>query len=449
MGTSAPFLWSDFKSSLLKKKNNDTVLKSWLDSVLSTEAQKHKNHVLFVVNVPSDLHKKWLQAHVADDFQNKLARHFKEPCRVKLEVVPQLPTLKKPSKPTYSPTPSASTSLFNPEYIFDNFIAGTENQFVYKACLSVTEPKISFNPLFIYGPSGLGKTHLLNAIGQKILQKNPDRKVLYLSAERFLNECVQSIQKKEMHEFRKKYRKSCSVLLVDDIQMITKGEAVQEEFFHTFNDLLNNKIQIVICCDKTPSQIPRLEERIKTRFEGGLLADISHPHFETRLAIIKHKTKLKGLFLSESFQKKVAQTCLSSIREIEGVLNKVKMMSELHGGGLSCEQLEPLLKGLAQPDLTAEEIQKRVAHKFGLSCDKLKLQTRKKHIVRARQTAMYFIKKHLKISLNDVGVLFNKKDHTTVLNSIRKVEKLQTENAEFSVIFKDLDKEIHNFNRRV
>ncbi len=441
-----PF-WSNFKSSLLKKKGQDSVLKTWLESVISAQLEKKEEAYLFTVQTPSEFHKKWLQENLLEELVASLKMFYKKPCRVQFEITPYLP-FKTKRMGLEKPLPSfEKPNLFNPEYLFENFIVGSHNEFAHGACLEIVKNTQSFNPLFIYGPSGLGKTHLLNAIGQKILKDNPQTKIRYLSAERFLNECIQSIQKREMPLFRKKYRNNCDVLLIDDIQMIAKGEAVQEEFFHTFNELQNHGARIVLCCDRTPCHIHRLEERVKTRFEGGLIADIFYPDMETRLAIIKYKLNKKGLFLSEELSSQVAQTCKNSVREIEGVLNKIKMMSELHGGALSSSHLQNILKDIAQPALTAEEIQKMVSKSFNLPVEDLKSPTRKKNIVIARQTAMYFIKKYLKKSLSDIGFLFHKKDHTTVINSIKKVEKLKSESLEFKRLFKHIDNDIHKYNR--
>ncbi len=442
-----PF-WSNFKTSILKKKNQDSFFKTWLESVISVQAEKKGNQHVFTIQTPSELHKKWMQENLLEDLRISLKNFYKAPFNVHFEITPCLPFKTNPINPAKKNLPLEKTaSFFNPDYVFENFIVGSHNEFAYSASLEMVKGTSSFNPLFIYSPSGLGKTHLLNAIGQKILQNEPRTKIRYLSAERFLNECIQSIQKKEMSLFRKKYRNNCDVLLIDDIQMIAKGEAVQEEFFHTFNDLQSQGARVVLCCDKPPGHINRLEERVKTRLEGGLISDIFYPDIETRLAIIKHKINKKDLVLSEDLCFQIAQTCKNSVREMEGVLNKIKMMSELHGGGLPTSHIQNILKDIAQPELTANEIQKKVSEVFHLSVEDLKSQTRKKNIVIARQTAMYFIKKYLKKSLSDVGALFYKKDHTTVINSIKKVEKLKAENPDFKNLLKNIDNDIHKYNR--
>jgi len=446
LNTEIGTFWSHFKSSVLKEKKQDSFFKSWLESVVATKIEKKQGSYWFTLQAPSELHKKWVQNNLLEDLSSSLKSFYKKPCKVCFEIAPFLPFKTQPVG-FKVPTHKTTSPIFNPEYTFSNFIVGSHNEFAHSASLTLTQGTASFNPLFIYGPSGLGKTHLLNAIGQEILKKKPQTKIHYLSAERFLNECIQSIQKKEMAFFRKKYRNNCDILLIDDIQMIAKGEAVQEEFFHTFNDLQTNKASVVLCCDKAPCHIPRLEDRIKTRLEGGLLADIFYPDLETRLAIVKDKLQKKDLYLSEDLCHQVAQTCKNSVREIEGVLNKIKMMSELHGGAISSTHIETILKNISQPDLTAERIQKMVCESFNLSLEDLKSQTRTKHIVTARQTAMYLIKKNLKKSLSDIGLLFNKKDHTTVINSIKKVEKLSAENPEFKNKLQHIHNDIHKYSK--
>ena len=315
----------------------------------------------------------------------------------------------------------------------------------YGACQAVAKHKRageSLNPLFIYGPSGLGKTHLLNAIGQQNLEIYPQNKVLYLSAERFLNEYIMSIQNKQMNQFRKKFRKSCDLLLMDDVQIIARGKGIQEEFFHTFNELYSQKTQIVVCCDQSPGNVPHLEDRIKTRLEGGLMADISYPDKETRLAILKNKTKEKNIFLSSQSLDQIAQVCRKSIREIEGVLNKIKIMTELHNGRLSFKDIEKILKTIRK-ELTVKEIQKNVAKAFDISEEDIKSPSRRKQIITGRQTAMYLIRVNLRKSLNDIGSFFGKKDHTTVLNSIKKVEKLKSEDKDFKRLLESLQRDIH------
>lgn len=444
MEAKARAFWLDFKTHFLKEKRDDQLCRYWLEPIIPSKIEKRGSDFLLTLQTPSDLHKKWLQDNLLEDIYKYLQQFYQGFCKIQLEVAPSLPLPSKGSE-TSPLTNQKKTLFFNPDYVFESFIVGKSNHLAYGASLSVTKSGSgqNFNPLFIYGPSGLGKTHLLNAIGQQSLKNSPQNKVLYLSAERFLNEYISALQNKQMDAFRKKFRKGCDLLLMDDIQIIAKGKGVQEEFFHTFNELYRQQSQIVICCDQSPGSIPHLEERIKTRLEGGLMVDISYPDKETRLAILKTKTKQKGLFLSENGLLQIAKTCRRSIREMEGVLNKIKIMTELHEGQLSLKEIEKILKQV-EGELTVEEIQKKTARAFNLSVEDLKSPSRKKQIVTGRQTAMYLIRKNLKKPLNDISLAFGKKDHTTVLNSIKKVEKLKAEDKEFKRILSVLQKEIHN-----
>ena len=449
MSTNIHTFWINFKNHFLKQnKNNQIPTKSFLDHITPSKIEQKGSYFHLTLQAPSDLHKRWLQ-------ENKLFKHieqyYKENCdqdisHVQLEIIPCLP-LPSPSSRTISPYPIAKSPIFfNPDYTFKTFIVGKNNHIAYGASLAVTRYKKTdekYNPLFIYSPSGLGKTHLLNSIGQRILKNKPKARVIYLSAERFLNEYIMALKNKQMEQFRNKFRKNCDFLLMDDIQIIAKGKEIQEEFFHTFNELYNKQIQVVVCCDQAPSCVPHLEERIRTRLEGGLIADISYPDKETRMAILQSKIERKGLFLSLQSLEQIATSCKRSIREMEGVLNKIKIMTELHEGHLSLKDIEQILKKI-QKDLTIEEIQKIVAKHFNISIDHIKSHSRKKTIVRARQTAMYFIRNYMKKSLSDISVAFGKKDHTTVLNSLRKVEKLRTECRDFKRILENLHQEIHN-----
>lgn len=437
--------WLDFKKLFLKQNGNNRLYRHWLEPITPFKIEKKGGYLQLTLQAPSDLHKKWLQENFLEIFHKYFQNAYKQTCRIQLEVAPRLP-FKKNTIPVKAYSLQKHNIFFNPDYIFENFVVGKNNHLAYGASLAVSKNKTAnknFNPLFIYGPSGLGKTHLLNAIGQKNLKKYPENKILYLSTERFLNEYITALQNRQMDQFRKKFRKNCNLLLMDDIQILSKGKGVQEEFFHTFNELYNQKTQIIVCCDQNPGAIPHLEERIKSRLEGGLMVDISYPDEETRLAILKNKTEQRNLFLSSQSLERIVQTCKGSIREMEGVLNNIKIMTELHEGQISLKEVEKILKKIKK-ELTVEEVKKKVSRSFSIPEEKLMSPSRKKHIVIARQTAMYLIRKNLKKSLNDISTAFGKKDHTTVLNSIKKVEKLKSEDKEFKRLLELLQREIHN-----
>ena len=439
-------LWTELKQNLLSHKKNATVLQSWLNSIQPVSLEEVGGEVLFTLQIPSDLHKKWVQKNILKDLTCQLSSQLGKSCEVCLKVaVPELPIPHQFNKA--QGVKKKNNVFFNSEYTFESFVVGKNNEFAYGACLSIGKFEERFNPLFICGPSGLGKTHLLNAIGQKIQKQTPQARIFYLSAERFLNECIKSIQNKKMGAFQEKYRKNVGVLLMDDIQMIAKGYAVQEEFFHTFNELYHRKVQVVVCCDKFPNQIPNLEERIRTRLDGGLVVDISYPDMETRLAILRSKMDKRNLFISEKLLLKIAMTCGKSVREMEGVLNRIKMMGELHEGGLSQGHIEQILEPLISQECTPEDIQKQVAKTFHINIEDLKGKDRSKNIVTARQTAMFLTKTILRKSLNDVGRLFGGRDHTTVINSLKKVEKMRAQDPSFKRILDNLHRELHSFSK--
>ena len=441
----AKSLWTELKRDLLSHNRNSSVFQSWLNSIHPVSLEENQREILFTLQIPSDLHKRWIQDNVLKDLTRQITHRYQKPCGIQLKVtVPDLPVPLHLRK--IQGVKKTHNVFFNSEYTFKSFIVGKNNEFAYGACLSIANQENRFNPLFICGPSGLGKTHLLNAIGQEIQKKMPRARILYLSAERFLNECIQSIQNKKMAAFQEKYRKSVDILLMDDIQMIAKGCAVQEEFFHTFNELYHRKVQVVVCCDKFPNQIPNLEERIRTRLDGGLVVDISYPDMETKLAILRYKMDQKNLLLSEKFLLKIASSCGKSVREMEGVLNRIKMMEDLHKEDLSSKHIEQVLKSLTPQECTPEDIQKQVAKAFSVCVEDLQGKNRTKNIVTARQTAMFLIKTLLRKSLNDVGRLFGGRDHTTVINSIRKVEKLRREDPVFKRTLDNLHREIHSFS---
>ncbi|MCY4321993.1 MAG: chromosomal replication initiator protein DnaA [Bdellovibrionaceae bacterium] len=439
-------LWLSFKNYFLQEQRENSLHKHWLDSVQILETEKKGSDIKLVLQAPSDLHKRWLQENLLETFYNYTKSFFNLSCKVLLEIkLPNLPYSDQKKVLQLKQAPFSPYSFFNPLYSFENFIVGKNNELACSASLAVTKNNLaqeSLNPLFIYGPSGLGKTHLLNAIGQEAQKNFPKKQFIYLSAERFLNEYISSLQNKKLGIFRKKFRKNCQFLLIDDIQILSRGKEIQEEFFHTFNELYSQKVQIVICSDQNPEKNPFLQERIKTRLSGGLMVDISYPDKETRLAILKDKLNKNKLFLSQESLYLIAQSCKKSIRKIEGVLNKIKIMTDLHGGQITFSEVKNILKD-TQQELSIEEIQIKVTQAFKLSLEELKSPCRKKHIVQARQSAMYLIRKYLKTPLKDISLAFGKKDHTTVLNSIKKVEKLKTENPDFKRLLEDLQKDFH------
>ena len=323
----------------------------------------------------------------------------------------------------------------NPNYTFENFVVGSCNQFAHAASTAVAKNLAkSYNPLYIYGGAGLGKTHLMNAIGHFILNNNRRQKILYITTEKFMNDLINHLQYGKILDFRHKYR-SVDVLLIDDIHYLSGRERTKEEFFHTFNHLYDSQKQIVISSDCPPKEIPNLEERFSSRFEWGLIADLKPPDIETRIAILKKKSEIEGVILAESVALFIADKVHSNIRELEGYLRRVIAYASLKGEpidlDLTREALRSLLDSTSQI-ITVEKIQKFICHKFKIKLDQLKSKNNSPKIAFPRQIAMYLSKELTKVSLPEIGKKFGGKHHTTVIHSIRKIEKLRNKNQEFN-----------------
>jgi chromosomal replication initiator protein len=325
-------------------------------------------------------------------------------------------------------------SNLNPRFTFETFVVGSSNQFAHAAARSVAaNPSRSYNPLFIYGATGMGKTHLMHAIGRELTNKGKIR-VIYTSAERFTNEVVTGIRLERMHQLRARYR-SADVLLMDDIQIIGNKERTQEEFFHTFNELHDAQKQIVVSCDSPPKGIPGLVERLRSRFEWGLLADIQPPDLETKMAILDKKAELDGVKLPEDVRTFMATKSRSNIRELEGALVKLIAYSSLTGAPITMPMAQQALKHMLHEQdrrITIDSIQKTTADKFNIKQSQLKEKSNAKDIVRPRQVAMYLVKELTQASLPEIGRAFGNKHHTTVIHSIRKIEELRSTDSELN-----------------
>jgi len=323
----------------------------------------------------------------------------------------------------------------NPNYTFENFIVGSCNQFAHAAAIAVSKnPAKSYNPLYIYGGAGLGKTHLMNAIGHFTLNKFRRLKILYITTEKFMNDLINHLQYGKILDFRQKYR-SVDVLLMDDIHFLTGRERTKEEFFHTFNHLYDSQKQIVISSDCSPKEIPHLEDRFRSRFEWGLIADLKPPDIETRIAILRNKAELEGVDLPESVALFMADKVHSNIRELEGYLRRVIAYASLKGEkidlDLARDALQSLLDSAAQI-VTVEKIQKIVCHEYKIKLSQLKSKNNSPKVAFPRQIAMYLSKELTQSSLPEIGKKFGGKHHTTVIHSIKKIEKLREQNTEFN-----------------
>ena len=327
------------------------------------------------------------------------------------------------------PPPAAElpVSVFNPRYRFSTFVVGSSNQLAYAASLSIAEnPSGSFNPLFIYGGAGLGKTHLIQAIGQQLRDVSPRRKVVYMSADSFVTELITSIRYDKMQSFRDRYR-SVDALLLDDIQFLAGKERTQEEFFHTFNALYEAQKQIVFTSDAPPKEIPTLEERLRSRFEWGLIADIQPPDLETKVAILRKKAEEKKINLPHEVALFIAERVRSNIRELEGHLNRVSAFASLTGNSLSIDLAKEALKDLLAKDnkpITPNDILKVVAAHYGIKVSDLKSKSNARPIAYPRQVAMYICKELTDLSYPEIGKIFNNKHHSTVMYSVEKIDQL-------------------------
>ena len=321
---------------------------------------------------------------------------------------------------------------FDPRYRFENFVVGNSNQFCHAAARAVAEgPSTSYNPLFLYGGVGLGKTHLMHAIGQHILEHHSELRVIYVPTEQFVNELINSIRFDRMQQFRERYR-TIDVLLIDDIQFIANKERTQEEFFHTFNALYTNQKQIILSSDSSPRNIPTLEERLRSRFEWGLIADITPPELETKVAILRRKAAVEDLDVPDEVNLFIAQNVKTNIRELEGMLNRVVAFSSLTGRAISLELAKDTLKDILPHDKTVgpADIIKFVSRHYGLKVSEIKSRNNSKHIAFPRQVAMYLCKQLTPLSFPDIGKQFNGKHHSTVMYSVEKIDELRSKETE-------------------
>ena len=334
----------------------------------------------------------------------------------------------------------------NPKYVFDSFVVGNSNRMAHAASLAVAEsPAQAYNPLFLYGNSGLGKTHLMHSIGHFILDRNPQAKVLYVTSETFTNELINSIQNNKNEEFRNKYR-NIDVLMIDDIQFISKKEGTQEEFFHTFNALYESNKQIIISSDRPPKEIKTLEDRLRSRFEWGLIADVQPPDYETRIAILKKKAERDNLTVPDDVMAYIATNIASNIRELEGALTRIVAFATLTNQDISIALAENSLKDIFSENsatpLTPELIQQVVAEYYNIRVEDIQGSKKPKNIAFPRQVSMYLCRKLLDISLPKIGESFGGRDHTTVIYAISKIEK-QLESDE------GLQKTVHALEKEI
>ncbi len=326
----------------------------------------------------------------------------------------------------YKETTSGPAPTLNKTYTFETFIVGKNNELAHAAGVGVSKnPGTQYNPLFIYGGVGLGKTHLMHAVGNKLLANNPRLRVLYATSEKFTTDYIEALRQKKIDDFKRRYRQ-VDMLLIDDIQFIAGKEQTQEEFFHTFNELRDKGKQIILTADRLPKDIPAIEQRLVSRFEWGMVADIGAPSLETRIAILKTKLAKSGINLEEKVVQYVAENVINNIRELEGALNKIIVYQQIENGPITFDEVKELLQNIVnakKKTVSIKKIADCVASFYSITTDDLIKQSRRKEYVKPRQAAMYLTRKELGSSYPSIGEFFGGRDHTTVMHGVEKVEK--------------------------
>jgi len=464
--------WNLIKEQIKSRNSENKSLETWLNPVSFVETVGNMDMPRIILGVPNDLSKYFVVENLMENIYGEIAQHYRGPFEVDVVVKKtdqngqeaHINETSYYSENSYEPNrvsqnlqqfqnrvreSSAYKDVLNPEYTFSTFVVGRNTEFAHAASYNVARNpggQNGYNPLFISGPPGMGKTHLLNAVGNYIKSNLPHLKIQYITAERFLNDFIAALKVKETEKFRQKFRDSADVFIVDDVQFIGKGEATQQEFFHVLNTYLDNNKQVVLASDRMPKDILNIDDRNRSRLEWGLIADISMPDLETRMAILRYKAEKKGIRLNEEVIAYVARLSKRSIRELEGKLNTIKMYAELQG--ISTIDIQLAKRVLAnhetQTSISVDDIQKMVADHFKVRITDLKSTTRSKNIVVPRQVAMFLIKKHLDRSLVDIGRIFGGKDHTTVMNAIDRVESKQSQDLDFKNDIEELTTRIHN-----
>jgi len=416
----------------LQKKIDKNSFETWLEP---TTYIGQESNILYV-KVPNSYFKDWLSFHYSSLISSCSQEIFGKVFDINyiFDETPPSFMRKSPQERRVKYGRLLNPNL-NPNYTFNNFVVGSCNQFAHAAAVAVAnKPAKSYNPLYIYGGAGLGKTHLMNAIGHFTLNNYRRFKILYITTEKFMNDLINHLQYGKILDFRQKYR-SVDVLLMDDIHFLSGRERTKEEFFHTFNHLYDSQKQIIISSDCPPKEIPNLEERFSSRFEWGLIADLKPPDIETRIAILNKKAELEKVFLPESVAFYIADKALSNIRELEGYLRRVIAYSSLKGEKIDLDLAKEALQSLLDSTLsiiTVEKIQKIICHNFKIKLSQLKSKNNSPKIAFPRQVAMYLSKKLTKSSLPEIGKKFGGKHHTTVIHSIKKIEKLKSKDSEFN-----------------
>lgn len=436
--------------AIIEKQVSKPSFETWLKS---TKPITFVNETM-IIEVPNDFAKEWLESRYTELIKSNLAHIMEKQVGVTFALPNEnLESFSFPPVTDFKPKSEhiedvAMPTHLNPRYTFDTFVVGNSNRFAHAASLAVAEaPAKAYNPLFIYGGVGLGKTHLMQAIGHYILDQNRATRVVYISSEKFTNELINSIRDDKTVDFRNKYR-NMDILLVDDIQFLAGKERTQEEFFHTFNALYEANKQIIISSDRPPKEIPTLEDRLRSRFEWGLITDIQPPDLETRIAILRKKAQLENLMVPNDVMLYIANRIHSNIRELEGALIRVMAFSSLTNSEITPELAAEALKDIIPPQkpkqITIDLVQKTVGDYFNLRIEEFKAKKRTRAVAFPRQIAMYLCRELTDNSLPKIGEEFGGRDHTTVIHAHEKISSDLNEDANLQSVVKEIQHRILN-----
>jgi chromosomal replication initiator protein len=443
-----PELWTQAVAEI-KERIGRQNYETWIKPI--GFISRNKNEIC--LDVPNKFFRDWLTEHYLVQIQDILSTLAKHDVKVVFEInekTNRQANAEKGVKREERERVQKSNSNLVPKYTFQNFVVGASNQFAHAACVAVAnQPGEHYNPLFIYGGVGLGKTHLVNAIGHQSAQRS-GLKVVYLSSESFMNELIGSLRRDKMDEFKKKFR-NVDILILDDVQFIAGNERTQEEFFHTFNSLYESHKQIVITSDKFPKEIPGIEDRLRNRFEWGLIADIQPPDMETRVAILQKKAENEGVQLPHDVAFFLASNIDSNVRELEGSLTRLGAFSSLTKATITVELAKDVLKNTlknAQQEITVENIQKTICDYFNLKIGDLKAKRRTQNIALPRQVAMYLCRKYTETSFPAIGDKFGGRDHSTVIHASKTIERKIKEDPHMQTTIEKLERNL-NIRKRV
>lgn len=440
-----PELWSAAIAEI-KEQIGKQNFETWIKPISFVSRSKTE----IVLDVPNKFFRDWLIEHYLEQMETILSSLAKSNLKVVLGVNEKLDgqsSVDKPLKRDDKPREKLpSNNNLVAKYTFQNFVVGASNQFAHAACVAVAnQPGEHYNPLFIYGGVGLGKTHLVNAIGHHAVSQRPGLKVVYLSSESFMNELIASLRRDKMDEFKKKFR-NVDILILDDVQFIAGKERTQEEFFHTFNSLYESHKQIVITSDKFPKEIPGIEDRLRNRFEWGLIADIQPPDMETRVAILQKKAEEEGVQLPQDVAMFLASHIDSNVRELEGSLTRLGAFASLTKAIVTVDLAKDVLRNTlknAQREITVENIQKTICEYFNVKIGDLKAKRRTQNIALPRQVAMYLCRKHTETSFPAIGDKFGGRDHSTVIHASKTIERKIKEDPHMQTTIEKLERNLN------